>query len=45
MEFHYNEESAELSHNFMDRWILSFTQSLVKFIHKEMTGLPELCFD
>ena len=25
--------------NTMDKWILSFTQSLVKFVHKEMAGV------
>jgi isoleucyl-tRNA synthetase len=38
VEFHYSEELEKLSQNFMDRWILSFTQSLVKFIHKEMAA-------
>lgn len=26
------------SHNVMDRWILSFTQSLLAFVHQEMTA-------
>lgn len=29
---------AELSSNIMDRWILSFTQSLQLFVHKEMAA-------
>ena len=27
-----------VSDNYMDRWILSFTQSLIKFVTKEMAG-------
>ncbi|GLH15974.1 Isoleucine--tRNA ligase [Gryllus bimaculatus] len=34
--FQYTEGNA-LSENLMDRWILSFTQSLMQFVHKEMT--------
>ncbi|XP_062520478.1 isoleucine--tRNA ligase, cytoplasmic-like [Corticium candelabrum] len=36
INFQYNEKAVGLSHNFMDKWILSFTQSLVKFVHDEM---------
>ncbi|XP_076061884.1 isoleucyl-tRNA synthetase isoform X2 [Oratosquilla oratoria] len=34
--FVYNEEEVGKSTNVMDQWILSFTQSLVKFVHQEM---------
>lgn len=33
--FCYNEEKIE-SQNIMDKWILSFTQSLLSYVHKEM---------
>ncbi|GFO21874.1 isoleucine--tRNA ligase, cytoplasmic [Plakobranchus ocellatus] len=32
-----SERSKTTSDNYMDRWILSFTQSLVKFVQKEMS--------
>jgi len=44
----YSEASTDLPSNFMDRWILSFTQSLVKYVKLEMeayrlyTVLPRL---
>lgn len=38
IQFRYNEISSVKSSNFMDQWILSFTQSLVLFVKKEMTA-------
>ena len=33
------EESAQTDlHNIMDKWIMSSTQSLVEFVHREMNG-------
>ncbi|CAG5132735.1 unnamed protein product, partial [Candidula unifasciata] len=37
-KFLVNEKSREVSDNYMDRWILSFTQSLIKFVEKEMAA-------
>uniref|UniRef100_A0A0B7BCJ2 Isoleucine--tRNA ligase, cytoplasmic n=1 Tax=Arion vulgaris TaxID=1028688 RepID=A0A0B7BCJ2_9EUPU len=37
-KFLVNERSRETSDNYMDKWILSFTQSLVKFVEKEMAA-------
>ncbi|XP_070193742.1 isoleucine--tRNA ligase, cytoplasmic-like isoform X2 [Littorina saxatilis] len=37
-KFVYKEGKMEASGNYMDRWILSFTQSLVKFVTKEMAA-------
>ncbi|XP_067934443.1 isoleucine--tRNA ligase, cytoplasmic-like [Watersipora subatra] len=36
--FRYSEDTWQLTeeHNYMDRWILSFTQSLIKFVRVEM---------
>ena len=34
----YQEESPNLSQNIMDRWILSYTQSLLVFVHQEMAA-------
>jgi len=34
----YSESSADLPENYMDRWILSFTQSLVRYVKVEMEG-------
>ncbi|XP_050412605.1 isoleucine--tRNA ligase, cytoplasmic [Patella vulgata] len=34
----YNENTVQISTNYMDRWILSFTQSLVKFVKVEMAA-------
>ncbi|THD19745.1 Isoleucine--trna cytoplasmic [Fasciola hepatica] len=31
--------------NFMDKWILSFTQSLIRFVHQELAGERLLSFD
>ncbi|XP_067127119.1 isoleucine--tRNA ligase, cytoplasmic [Centruroides vittatus] len=48
IQFRYDEISSTKSNNFMDQWILSFTQSLVLFVKKEMaayklyTVLPRL---
>ncbi|KAB7504980.1 Isoleucine--tRNA ligase, cytoplasmic [Armadillidium nasatum] len=36
--FEYDESSMGKSHNVMDRWILSFTQSLLAFVHQEMSA-------
>jgi len=35
-KFIYNENSAIRAENYMDKWIVSFTQSLVKFVRQEM---------
>ncbi|CAK8675951.1 unnamed protein product [Clavelina lepadiformis] len=37
--FEYSEDHLGSSENIMDRWILSFTHSLVKFVKQEMAGL------
>jgi len=37
-QFVYSESSAEQADNYMDRWIVSFTQSLVMFVRQEMQG-------
>ncbi|XP_076447900.1 isoleucine--tRNA ligase, cytoplasmic-like [Babylonia areolata] len=37
-KFVFNEAALQLSDNYMDRWILSFTQSLIKFVTKEMAA-------
>lgn len=36
IEFVFEEKKLQESSNYMDRWILSFTQSLLKFVHQEM---------
>lgn len=36
MEFLFNESNAEQAENYMDRWIVSFTQSLIMFVRQEM---------
>lgn len=36
--FRHNEKDWTVSTNYMDRWILSFTQSLIKFVRQEMAG-------
>ena len=38
MQFVYCESSAKEAENYMDRWIVSFTQSLVMFVRHEMQG-------
>ncbi|KAM6981115.1 isoleucine--tRNA ligase, cytoplasmic [Aplochiton taeniatus] len=38
LQFVYSEQKAELSTNIMDRWIQSFTQSLVQFFKQEMNA-------
>lgn len=38
MQFVYNESEIKTSENYMDRWLLSFTQSLIKFVKKEMAA-------
>ena len=38
VEFLYNENTVVVSDNYKDKWILSFTQSLIKFVKKEMEG-------
>ncbi|EMP39735.1 Isoleucyl-tRNA synthetase, cytoplasmic [Chelonia mydas] len=37
-EFLYNENTMKESNNIMDKWILSFTQSLIQFFKAEMAG-------
>ena len=37
-QFVYDEANMKVSDNYMDKWVLSFTQSLVKFVHKEMAA-------
>lgn len=34
----YNEQTAKQSDNIMDKWIQSFTQSLIQFFKAEMDG-------
>ncbi|KAF7233346.1 hypothetical protein EG68_08663 [Paragonimus skrjabini miyazakii] len=36
-KFSVTPESVPQTDNFMDRWILSFTQSLILFVHKELS--------
>ncbi len=38
MEFLFNENTMGVPENYMDRWIVSFTQSLIKFVRAEMAG-------
>lgn len=38
IEFLYNENTAKQSDNIMDKWIQSFTQSLIQFFKVEMDG-------
>ena len=39
-QFVYSENSVteQAADNYMDRWIVSFTQSLVMFVQQEMQG-------
>ncbi|NWY47276.1 SYIC protein, partial [Sylvia atricapilla] len=37
-EFLYNESTVKESNNIMDKWILSFTQSLIQFFKAEMAA-------
>ncbi|XP_029287663.1 LOW QUALITY PROTEIN: isoleucine--tRNA ligase, cytoplasmic [Cottoperca gobio] len=36
IQFLYNENTAKQSNNIMDKWVLSFTQSLIQFFKAEM---------
>lgn len=38
IEFLYNENTVKESNNIMDKWVLSFTQSLVQFFKLEMAA-------
>ena len=38
IKFKYREEDLGKSNNIMDKWILSFVQSLVLFLKQEMNG-------
>uniref|UniRef100_A0A7N6C2P1 isoleucine--tRNA ligase n=1 Tax=Anabas testudineus TaxID=64144 RepID=A0A7N6C2P1_ANATE len=38
IQFLYNENTVKQSDNIMDKWILSFTQSLIQFFKAEMDG-------
>ncbi len=38
IKFVYEEEVSNLSTNVMDRWIISYTQSLLLFVHQEMAA-------
>lgn len=38
IQFLYNENTAKQSDNIMDKWIQSFTQSLIQFFKAEMDG-------
>ena len=40
-KFIHDEAVLSKLGNTLDRWILSFTQSLVLFVHKEMAGKSE----
>ncbi|XP_066051139.1 isoleucine--tRNA ligase, cytoplasmic [Chamaea fasciata] len=37
-EFLYNENTVKESNNIMDKWIISFTQSLIQFLKAEMAA-------
>ena len=37
--FLFDVTKADRPEGYMDRWILSFTQSLIKFVHEEMAGV------
>lgn len=39
MKFYFDKRQLVTSTNVMDRWILSFTQSLFKFVKEEMKGI------
>lgn len=42
----YTEEKLGKTDNYMDKWILSFTQSLIKYVRTEMQGkICESCVD
>ena len=45
MKYVYNVSTIKVSSNYMDRWILSFTQSLITFVKKEMDGKFQLKFE
>ena len=36
--FVYDESTVAVADNYMDRWIVSFTQTLIKFVKQEMTA-------
>lgn len=38
LNFVYEEKKLQESNNYMDKWILSFTQSLLLFVKEEMNG-------
>lgn len=38
VRFSYNEATWSVPENYMDRWILSFTQSLIKYVKEEMAA-------
>jgi isoleucyl-tRNA synthetase len=38
VKFLYNETKIKTFDNYMDRWVLSFTQSLIKFVKREMAA-------
>ncbi|XP_046393549.1 isoleucine--tRNA ligase, cytoplasmic isoform X2 [Ischnura elegans] len=38
VDFKYNETNHKLSQNTMDKWILSFTQTLLQFVKQEMAA-------
>ncbi|KAG8225441.1 hypothetical protein J437_LFUL004441 [Ladona fulva] len=38
VKFKYDESSVKLSSNTMDKWILSFTQTLLQFVKQEMSA-------
>ena len=42
-QFVYSETSMKQADNYMDRWIMSFTQSLVTFVRQEMQGYFPVC--
>ena len=41
VEFVYNDNTSQTPDNYMDQWILSFTQSLIKFVKQEMKGTSQ----
>ncbi len=37
--FAFDESQLCPTTNVMDKWILAYTQSLIKFVHEEMKGM------
>ena len=41
--FQFDESQVCATHNIMDKWILAYTQTLIKFVHQEMKGMSVTC--